>query len=112
MAKVDFTYHKTGRVKAMDKNYADILQKMGRGTYLTRDMAAQPVQQAIVQPQAPVVAPVIEPVKTEPAATFSNDLDSAGEAYDPAIHSAGREKKGDGTWRKRPGRTAEAKAEE
>lgn len=38
--KVIFT-HKGGRKQSMQRRYADILQKLGRGTYMTRDMQAQ-----------------------------------------------------------------------
>lgn len=40
MAKVQFI-HRSGRVEDMEKRYASILQKLGRGTYMTRDMRAQ-----------------------------------------------------------------------
>lgn len=33
--------HKSGRKQPMQRRYADILKKLGRGTYLTRDMQAQ-----------------------------------------------------------------------
>lgn len=39
---VEFKY-KDGRIKQMDRRYADILQKLKHGTYETRDMrAAEP----------------------------------------------------------------------
>lgn len=37
--KVDFK-HKSGRVQPMSRRDAEILQRLGRGTYLTRDMRA------------------------------------------------------------------------
>lgn len=37
--KVVFT-HKGGRKQSMHRRYANILQKLGRGTYMTRDMRA------------------------------------------------------------------------
>lgn len=40
--KVTFIY-KGGRERMMSRREADILQKLGRGTYMTRDMRAQPV---------------------------------------------------------------------
>lgn len=40
--KVDFSY-KNGRVRAMAERDARVLQKLGKGSYLTRDMRAQPV---------------------------------------------------------------------
>lgn len=33
--------HKSGRKQPMQRRYADILQKLGRGTYMTRDMRAE-----------------------------------------------------------------------
>lgn len=44
--KVVFT-HKGGREQAMQKRYAKILKKLGRGTYMTRDMRAQPVVEPV-----------------------------------------------------------------
>lgn len=42
--KVNFK-HKTGRVQAMSRRDAEILQRLGRGSYLTRDLqAARPVE--------------------------------------------------------------------
>lgn len=40
--KVDFSY-KNGRVRAMSERDARILQKLGKGSYMTRDLRAQPV---------------------------------------------------------------------
>lgn len=40
--KVTFI-HRSGREQPMQRRYADVLQKLGRGTYMTRDMRAQPV---------------------------------------------------------------------
>jgi len=50
MSKVTFI-HKGGREQVMAQRYADILQKVGRGTYLTRHMeAAQPVGAVLNNP--------------------------------------------------------------
>jgi hypothetical protein len=38
--KVTVKDPKTGREKTMPKKHADILEKLGRATYLTRDMVA------------------------------------------------------------------------
>lgn len=38
--KVIFTHKMGGREQAMHRRYASILQKLGRGTYMTRDMRA------------------------------------------------------------------------
>ncbi len=37
--KVDFTY-RNGRVREMQEKHADILQKIGKGTYQTRELRA------------------------------------------------------------------------
>lgn len=38
--------HKNGREEMMPRRFADILAKMGRVTYQTRDMQAEPVRSA------------------------------------------------------------------
>ena len=40
--QVNFT-HKNGKVQRMQKRFADILQKLGRGTYETRMLTAAPL---------------------------------------------------------------------
>lgn len=42
MHKVLFSY-KSGRERLIPKRDADLLARLGKGTYMTRDMAAQPV---------------------------------------------------------------------
>lgn len=42
--KVIFT-HKNGRKQSMSRRYAHILQKLKRGTYMTRDMQAQALRE-------------------------------------------------------------------
>lgn len=42
MKKVVFNY-KSGTVREMELRYATILQKLGHGTYMTRDMRPEPV---------------------------------------------------------------------
>ncbi len=51
--KVDFT-HKTGRIQPMSRRDAEILQRLGRGTYLTRDMRAST---SLVPSSTPVEPP-------------------------------------------------------
>lgn len=48
MSKVTFI-HKDGREQVMSRRYADILNKVGRGTYMTRDMTAAPPSQPTIQ---------------------------------------------------------------
>ncbi|MDX4957914.1 hypothetical protein [Delftia acidovorans] len=57
MAKVTFTHQKSGREEVMHERYAKVLSKIGRGTYMTRDLRAD-------VPVAPQLqsAPVPEPV--------------------------------------------------
>jgi hypothetical protein len=42
MERVDFTF-KNGHTRIMAKRQAEILGKLGHGTYKTRDMASQPM---------------------------------------------------------------------
>ena len=42
MSKIKFV-HKNGREELMHLRYADVLQKLGRGNYLTRDLIAAPL---------------------------------------------------------------------
>lgn len=44
--KVNFQYA-NGRERMMSRRDANILQKLGRGTYMTRDMRAQPVVEPV-----------------------------------------------------------------
>lgn len=46
MARVVFT-HKSGREQPMSEADAKVLQRLGRGAYLTRDMVAAPVNSVI-----------------------------------------------------------------
>lgn len=40
--KVPFSYKRTGEVREMELRYAKILQALGHGNYMTRDMRPQP----------------------------------------------------------------------
>lgn len=55
MAKVTFTHQKSGREEVMHERYAKVLSRMGRGTYMTRDLradvAAMPQSQAAQVPE-------------------------------------------------------------
>lgn len=42
MSKVLFTY-KTGRERLMRRRDADLMRRLGQGTYMTRDMVAAPI---------------------------------------------------------------------
>lgn len=55
MEKVDFKF-KNGHTRIMAKRQAEILGKLGHGTYQTRDMAAQPI--VVTKPM--LAAPVEE----------------------------------------------------
>lgn len=71
MEKVDFKF-KNGHVRIMAKRQADILGKMGHGTYQTRDMADQPM---VIKPMvaAPASAPPVEAVETAEQSEVSGD---------------------------------------
>lgn len=58
MSKVQFTY-KTGRQRMLRARDAELLRKLGQGTYMTRDMVAHPVADAVTQ-VVPVAAPVAD----------------------------------------------------
>lgn len=51
MSKVEFTY-KTGRKRMLRERDAKLLKRLGRGTYMTRDMRAQP-EPVVVEPATP-----------------------------------------------------------
>lgn len=78
------TIDRNGVEKMMEERYAKILAKMGRLTYMTRDMVAAPVKE-------------VEP---------SEELDSAGTPWNADLHVASKLQNKDGTWRKKPGAAA------
>lgn len=98
------TIDRQGREKTMPERYAKILQKMGRLTYQTRDMVAEPVRA-----QKPVK--VAEPETIEVAVT-EPEFDSAGDAWTADLHVASKLKNQNGTWRKKPGAAAALASDE
>lgn len=65
MSKVDFTYFKGGKTKAMSKKHGDILKGLKLGTYQTRDMVAQrPVDGEEVAPKRRGRPPGVKPAET------------------------------------------------
>lgn len=62
--QVSFKY-KNGAERMMARRYADILQKLGRGTYMTRDMQAER------KPNKTGAADVTEPKETKKKSTQS-----------------------------------------
>lgn len=66
MKKVVFNY-KSGTVREMELRYATILQKLGHGTYLTRDMRPQPVLAGVkIEIQTAPEVEEVEEVKEAP----------------------------------------------
>jgi hypothetical protein len=67
MSKVEFIYSKGGKKVLMAQRYAEILRKLGHGTYETRMLTAVPVE--------PVVED--EPLVSEALAVFAaeNNID-------------------------------------
>lgn len=63
--KVNFTYT-GGRERSMPEAHAKVLQKLGRGSYMTRDMVAAPQPAPAQEPPAP---PAAAPVPSEPTTT-------------------------------------------
>lgn len=95
MAHVEFKYT-AGHTRKMLERDAKILSKLGKGSYLTRDLAAyRPV---LLQEAMPP-----EPLQPVPEQEEEEDVDSVGDAWDEAIHVSTKLKNADGTWRKRPG---------
>jgi len=90
MNKVTFTF-KTGRERVLSERDARLLHRLGKGTYLTRDMAAAPVV-----PIAPVVTTVVTPVQSLPVDLDALDADALHElAKERGVkvhHKAGAEK--------------------
>ena len=60
--RVKFKY-KSGVELVMARHYADILQKLGRGTYLTRDMQAKKAGSAETKSEVEETAKNKEPKK-------------------------------------------------
>jgi hypothetical protein len=73
-----------GREKAMPEAHARLLAKLGKATYLTRDMVAAPARQEATPANA--------------------EVDTNGAKWDAAIHTSTKLKNADGSWRKKPGR--------
>src|SRR3546814_1952286 len=88
---------KTGRERTMPRAHADILARLGRVTYLTRDMAAALVQSPIQSKMADV-----QPVE-ESATNNHGEPDSAGGEWNADLHVSTKLQNADGTWRKKPG---------
>jgi hypothetical protein len=55
MEKVDFTF-KNGHRRIMAKRQAEVLGKLGHGTYQTRDMAQQPMVEKPMVAEPPAVS--------------------------------------------------------
>lgn len=111
MAKVDFTYLKTGKTKPMEEKFAQVLAQLGKGSYVTRDLV--PGHSVSIGPET-VFAPKITYTTSEPFDPGSNviaepGLDADGQPWNPDIHAASQEKKADGTWKRKAGRIAEPK---
>lgn len=72
--KVEFV-HKNGRVKMMRLRDAELLRRLGRGTYRTADM--RPQEQAVVTSakaeESAAIMPVVEPVAIEVDDTVESD---------------------------------------
>lgn len=78
MNKVTFTF-KTGRERVLSERDARLLQRLGKGTYLTRDMAAAPVIPAV-----PVVTTALTPA--QPVAVDLDAMDTE------ALHELAKER--------------------
>lgn len=72
MEKVDFKF-KNGHVRIMAKRQAEILGKLGHGTYQTRDMAAQPM---VTKPMQAAPVPPTQAAPEPDEAEEDDDLDA------------------------------------
>lgn len=89
--KVDFI-HKNGRVQTMDKRYADVLQKIGRGTYQAHDMHVVPAAAPVTMPAAPVAKPNVsasEVAAESETKTIDDGLDGLDAA---ALHTLAKDR--------------------
>ena len=94
MERVDFLF-KNGHTRVMARRQAEIISKLGHGTYMTRDMKAGEVELPAQEEESkPIVMSV------------ADDLDSEGNAWNADIHVSTRLKNQNGTWRKKPGAAA------
>lgn len=73
MMEVDFKYN-DGRTRLIKESAARILQKLNKGSYLTRDMAHQPA--AVVVQKATEAVPVDHEPEPEAEESVSDDLDA------------------------------------
>lgn len=87
MSRVNFKFQ-NGKERRMPTVLAEVLNRRGMGSYLTRDMVAAPQDH---------VAAV--------------EVDSAGDEWNPDLHVATKLKNMNGTWRKKPGAAAQESAE-
>lgn len=76
---VEFQYA-NGRQRSMNRRYADVLSKLGHGSYMTRDMRA--TEPAPVAPVAPAPAPT----KPEAVAVDLDKMES------DALHALAQER--------------------
>lgn len=81
----------TGKERSMPEAHAKILHKLGRATYMTRDMVA-------AVDSAPIVSSGFD---------LGTEVDSTGAAWDSELHVSTKLQNADGTWRKKAVRTAE-----
>jgi hypothetical protein len=96
MEKVDFKF-KNGHVRTMAKRQAEILGKLGHGTYQTRDMAAQTMAtKPMLAAPVPVATVAAEPEEADDDGLDDMDKDElhalAKERGVKVHHMAGAEK--------------------
>lgn len=80
-AKVEFRF-KNGRIALMNERQANILQYVGRGTYVTRDAAIE-LASAVPVPRK-ILEEIAEASKNAAPVIFPDGV--AGEALDPESH--------------------------
>ena len=88
MEKVAFTF-KNGRERMMSVRDADLLTKLNKGTYLTRDMAHQPGV-VVVEKAEPVVESV--PQTEEAPRETTEDMDDLDAMDKDHLHALAKER--------------------
>jgi hypothetical protein len=63
MSKIKFV-HKSGREELMHRRFADVLQKLGRGSYMTRHLTAAPATQPSI-PRVPRLSDELDSMDAE-----------------------------------------------
>lgn len=97
MSRVNFKFQ-NGKERRIPTVLAEVLNRRGMGTYLTRDMVAESTK-----------IPAMQSMGSNQS--LDDLVDSAGTVWNAEIHVATKLKNMNGTWRKKPGAAAQESAE-